>query len=335
MRMLTTALLCAVLTLSGSAVWAAQQIAPGQKAPTFKVTDLDGKPFDLEQAKGRVVFLDFWATWCPPCRLALPHTQALATSERAKKGELLVLAVTSETNTADVREFMAEHDYTFRAASSQDVGKQYGVTGIPTFVIIDREGVVQDSFVGFAPDQTPRRIDRAIDAAFAKPAPGGAQAAAADPAAAPTPQRVTAGDLAPPIDLTDTAGERFTLADQRGKVVVLDFWATWCGFCVQALPHTQGLADSEAAKSGDLVVLGVSVDQEPQTVTDFLTANNYTLRTVVDRAAAGAYGLRSIPAFIVVGRDGHVASVVTGWSGESTAKRLDDAVTATLAVPAS
>lgn len=150
----------------------------GAAAPDFTLKDLDGEEVSLSDLKGKVVYLDFWATWCPPCRAALPHTQELSASDDAKEGELVVLAVDQREDIPTIRRFMLDQDYSFRVLLDSDgaVGDQYGVTGIPQFVVIDHEGKVAWHAVGFSGEElpegqhptaaTPGRIDAAVEAAL-------------------------------------------------------------------------------------------------------------------------------------------------------------------------
>ncbi len=96
----------------------------------------------LNGLKGKVVLLDFWATWCPPCRAALPHTQALADSADAKAGNLEVLAVNMQEPEAEVRKFIEAEGYSFKVLMDpkSSISGQFSFSGIPTFVILDRAG---------------------------------------------------------------------------------------------------------------------------------------------------------------------------------------------------
>lgn len=131
-------------------------LAVGTLAPDFTLPTADGKTISLSSLKGQVVLLDFWASWCPPCKEALPHTQSL--SDEFKDKGVTVLAV----NTADTPEgrtaFLKAHpEYTmtmpFDADPQQPVASgKYKVTGIPTFYVIDQDGKVAATFVGYDPD---------------------------------------------------------------------------------------------------------------------------------------------------------------------------------------
>jgi peroxiredoxin len=140
----------------------------GQPAPGFEFPDLAGNEFKLEDARGNLVMLDFWATWCPPCLRALPHVQGLH-EEFGGKG-LVVLGINNE-DPEKVASFTEEKGLTFRTLSdaSGKAFSAYGVKGIPTTVLIDREGVVQNIFVGYTAEEKLRAavlelgIETAVD----------------------------------------------------------------------------------------------------------------------------------------------------------------------------
>lgn len=139
----------------------------GQEAPNFTLTDMEGNEVSLSSLRGKVVFLDFWATWCPPCRQSLPHTQSLSQHEKAKSGDLMVLAVNAREELDTVKKFMQDNKYSFRVLMDKEgiVLNAYKVQGIPTFVLIDREGKVAWVQVGFGPG-TEKQMEEAVKQAL-------------------------------------------------------------------------------------------------------------------------------------------------------------------------
>jgi thiol-disulfide isomerase/thioredoxin len=121
----------------------------------FTLPTLDGKNVTLSALKGSVVFLNFWATWCPPCRAEMPSMEVLYQRYRGKG--LVFLAVDIGEERGDVAEFMDTLGLSFPAAldSSGSVGGRYGVRGIPTTFIIDRQGQIILSTVGGRQWDTP------------------------------------------------------------------------------------------------------------------------------------------------------------------------------------
>ena len=120
------------------------------------------------------------------------------------------------------------------------------------------------------------------------------------------------GKDAPAFKLKTLDGGEFDLGAQRGKVVVLDFWATWCGPCIKSLP---GLMEAMGRFSGDKVCLvGVNQAEAPEAVKRFLESHGWTLAVALDagQTVAKQCGVDGIPHTVIVGPDGKVVWVHTG-----------------------
>ncbi len=115
----------------------------GKPAPEFTLKDVDGREITLASLRGKPVLLDFWATWCEPCRLATPHIQAL--HDQYKDKSLMVLGIDTNEASETARKYFVEQKYTFTnlLGSGNDVIKNYGANGIPLVVLIDKGGVVR------------------------------------------------------------------------------------------------------------------------------------------------------------------------------------------------
>ncbi len=127
-------------------------VALGERAPDFTVAGPDGKPVRLSSFRGKVVFLDFWATWCPPCRESLPDTQKLHKRFGAKG--LAVLAITNEDRqTAEA--FCKRNGYSFPVYTDKPgtASLAFDVYGIPTFAVVDRAGKLVSFYVGPQPPE--------------------------------------------------------------------------------------------------------------------------------------------------------------------------------------
>jgi peroxiredoxin len=132
-------------------------IKVGAMAPDFTTQTLDGKDLKLSDYRGKVVILDFWATWCGPCLAAMPHTQEVAKHYK-DQGVVVLGSCTSDTrakfegwvktNQATYPDIIWSHDKAERGADRVS-RKLYGVSGIPTQFIIDREGRIADIVVGY------------------------------------------------------------------------------------------------------------------------------------------------------------------------------------------
>ena len=118
----------------------------GRPAPDFKLTSLDGREVSLASFRGQHVLIDFWATWCPPCKKALPHIQALSEGTEG----LVVLTVNAEPASVS-RPFVERYGYTFATLVDADrsVSSRYGVTAISTTFIIAPDGTVARQMIGY------------------------------------------------------------------------------------------------------------------------------------------------------------------------------------------
>jgi thiol-disulfide isomerase/thioredoxin/outer membrane lipoprotein-sorting protein len=126
----------------------------GKEAPDFTLNDLADTPVTLSKLRGKPVLLDFWASWCGPCRMELPHVQELYT-EYAGKG-LQVVAVSVDAAVDDAKKAVEEDKLTFpilwtdpSSAEAQQIMEAYGVSGIPRLLLIDANGIVQADMTGY------------------------------------------------------------------------------------------------------------------------------------------------------------------------------------------
>ena len=124
-----------------------KNLEAGAPAPDFALVSISGKQIHLKDLRGQAILLNFWATWCAPCRLEMPAFQSR--SEQFPK-DLVVLAVNSQDTPADIRTFMDELGLTFNALldSDEKVHKAYQVRGFPSSYFIDAEGVLRIQHIG-------------------------------------------------------------------------------------------------------------------------------------------------------------------------------------------
>ena len=119
-------------------------------APNFTLNDLNGKPHTLSSTKGKVVILDFWATWCPPCREEIPHFISLYGKYRRKGLEVIGISL-DRGGVEPVRSFADTYGINYPILmGDQKVTRDYGgIRSIPTTFIIDRQGRITEKFVGY------------------------------------------------------------------------------------------------------------------------------------------------------------------------------------------
>jgi peroxiredoxin len=143
-------LLAALTALPAFDGWSMGSRVPtvGSQAEDFHLTDLEGKSQSLSQYRGKIVLVNFWATWCKPCTIEMPAMQKIYDQLRDKG--FVVLAVNELEDDAIVREHIKQYGRTFPVLMDRDnkVANQFGVFGLPVSVFIDEKGVVQEYIKG-------------------------------------------------------------------------------------------------------------------------------------------------------------------------------------------
>jgi len=130
------------------------------EAPDFTLSDVEGRPVRLREFRGKLVFVNFWATWCPPCRLEMPGMEQLY--QTFKQTDFAMLALSIDRQGAQVvAPFMKELKLTFPALIDHktEVARQYGLRGLPTTYLIDREGRLVRKLIGAHEWDEPQMLD--------------------------------------------------------------------------------------------------------------------------------------------------------------------------------
>jgi thiol-disulfide isomerase/thioredoxin len=124
--------------------------APSRTAPDFELQDLDGQLVSLRDFRGSPVLLNFWATWCGPCRFEMPFIQQVYEDSLGKVGGLVILAVNLRESPAVAEGFLRENGFTFPVLldSTREAGTKYNIRSIPTTFFIDENGIIKYIDVG-------------------------------------------------------------------------------------------------------------------------------------------------------------------------------------------
>ena len=137
--------------------------AIGEAAPSWTVTTTGGETLSLENLRGKVVVMDFWATWCRGCLLAMPHLQGL----QEKFGDDLVVVGLSWKETGDPEALVREMGISYPLAEGDGIAEAYSVTGLPLAFVVGRDGRMVDFFNGYLGKKTEEGLERVVAAALA------------------------------------------------------------------------------------------------------------------------------------------------------------------------
>jgi peroxiredoxin/Tfp pilus assembly protein PilF len=123
-------------------------------APDFQFTSLQGQQISLHSLAGKVVVIDFWATWCPPCRESVPELKDLTT--KYSRDRLVLISVSVDEDEKAWREFVAQKgmDWPQFRDSDHQIINAFSVYDFPTYLVIDREGIIRQRIVGLNPQQS-------------------------------------------------------------------------------------------------------------------------------------------------------------------------------------
>ena len=140
-------------------VSATAQVKEGENAPNFTLKNLDGKEISLNQFRGKHVLINFWATWCGPCKIEMPSLEALY--ERFKDKNFVLLAISNDMFGANiVKPFVKAHNINFPVLLDQrlKVSNAFGVVSLPTTFMIDPQGKIIGALFGAEDWATPSNI---------------------------------------------------------------------------------------------------------------------------------------------------------------------------------
>ena len=133
-------------------------LQPGQSAPDFTLKDLDGQAVSLSQFKGKVVLLDFWASWCGPCIGDLPNLRKI--KEQVAAQPVVFLNISLDANEGAWKQAIAKHEIKGVHVRSEQVAQAYNVSGIPRYYLVDPQGlIVEDRLRVFDVDEVVAKIE--------------------------------------------------------------------------------------------------------------------------------------------------------------------------------
>ncbi|MFC1932120.1 TlpA family protein disulfide reductase [Chloroflexota bacterium] len=150
MLILTVGLLIAGCASSSTSGGSAQAPQVGKLAPDFQLLNLEGQSISLNDFRGSPVILNFWATWCSPCRAEMPFLQEIYEDWTGKSPSVAMLTINIKENSTRVKDFLETYNLSLPVLLDTDgnVSNKYNITGIPTTFFIDKDGIIQEKIVG-------------------------------------------------------------------------------------------------------------------------------------------------------------------------------------------
>ena len=135
------------------------QVIENKLAPQITVNSLTNVPLNLSDLKGKVVLLNFWATWCPPCREEIPSMMKLNSAMTGKPFQMVAVSI-DEGGVPDIESFFKNSGYSLPAYTDPGGGaaKTYGITGVPESYLIDKNGILIKKVIGPFPWDSPETI---------------------------------------------------------------------------------------------------------------------------------------------------------------------------------
>ncbi len=302
-----------------SAVLTAGAAKIGDAAPELKADKwIQGDAVEIK--KGQITVVEFWATWCPPCRTSIPHLNDLY--KKYKDMGVAIVGISDEkekTVQSFVKKMGAEMEYPVAIGTAETQAgymSAFRVGGIPHAFVVDADG--KFAWQGHPMDG----LDKAIETELAK--------LEANKKANPEKATLFAakiGDAAPEIKVGKWI-QGDAVGIKQGQITIVEFWATWCPPCRTSIPHLNGIYNKYKDKGVALV--GIS-NEEEKTVKSFVKKMGDQMQYPVAIGTAdtqsgymSAFKVRGIPHAFIVGADGKFA-----WHGHPMGG-LDKAIEAEL-----
>jgi len=148
-----------------------------------------------------------------------------------------------------------------------------------------------------------------------------------NPAANEDKQNDTDKIMAPDFELKDLDGNTVKLSDYRGKIVILNFWAVWCQYCVLEMPDFNEV-DHKLKEEGDAVILAINVEEPEEKVRDFVESNKLGMKILLDKdgTVASTYGVTGYPNTFILNTDGSLYAYIPGATDKETLEKLIEKV---------
>ena len=141
----------------------------GQAAPNIEGTLIDGKAFDLNNNKGKVVLVNFWASWCEPCREEMPAIEAYLKKNKAKGFEVLAITVDKPADMEQAKQIMRNYSFLFADKSHMNYSGYGRIWRIPSSFIIDRQGILRKNGLTGDPKVDTKLLEEVVTPLLSSP----------------------------------------------------------------------------------------------------------------------------------------------------------------------
>ncbi|HEV3037962.1 MAG TPA: TlpA disulfide reductase family protein [Candidatus Angelobacter sp.] len=304
--------------------WQSGQLGPGDVAgavaPDFElnIVDANGKTMKLSNLKGKAVLLNFWATWCEPCKVEMPWFVDLQ-KEYGPQGLQIVGVSMDDEAEKTVSDFAKKMGVNYPIlAGTEKVAELYGgIEGLPTSFFIDRSGKVVTREAGLiSQSRIVDNIKKSLGLSTQPKTEPKKEISGLPNLSEGDPLGATAPDFQ--LKLLDAHGKTMKLSDLRGKAVVLDFWATYCVPCKIEMPWFVDLQKQYGPQG--LQIVGVAIDDEEEKVVSEFSKKmgvNYPILIGTENVAESYGGLPGLPTTFFLDRSGKVVAREVGLVSES------------------
>ncbi|MCG9127562.1 redoxin domain-containing protein [Candidatus Poribacteria bacterium] len=302
----------------------------GKAAPAFKVMDLNNEEITLDKYHGQVVLIDFWATWCGPCIGELPNVKA--TYDKYKDKKFQIIGISWDKSQITLETFIKEQNlgWVHHYDPFGQIANQYGVTGIPSTFLLDGEGIIRKTdlrgpaleiAVG---ELVEENLKNPHHGPHSKSIPATKLIKPSNPTSNNSPGPINKptnwiGKPAPEITITNLKGEELSLEDFKGQVVLLDFWATWCGPCITEIPKVK--KTYEKYKDQKFQIIGISLDRSLTPLTEYIQQEELSWHHYwdEDRKIRTLFEVKAIPSAFLIDGDGIIQKAYLGGFDVETA----------------
>ncbi len=125
----------------------------GEPFTDFDIKDIDGVRINSINLKGKIFIIEFWATWCEPCRVTIPFLSSIQTKYKDKGMEIIAISLDEDMNNVRMKDFVREYSIPYRVViADNSIRKKFNIYMVPTIFLVDRNGILVNIYRGYIPD---------------------------------------------------------------------------------------------------------------------------------------------------------------------------------------